>query len=197
MMSEGVRITNFPRLDESVQFLLPILELHPHISVAPGSPENVKIGAETLVLIEGRDGAVHSVAAFESDGGIGLRGDRLGHRIEKILLHFSDLEVGVERDGQGLQIFHLRGAMDRAGASGEGETKGSQQDSHDASMKGELSSGVNFPRVPVHDPARADDPVRFFPLFEHEQEHEQEYELDYEVVYGGSRRSGDAINFPP
>ena len=147
MMTAPLRITNFPRLDESVQFFLPILEAHAHVGVAPGPPEEVEIVAEPLALIERGDRPKHPVTAFKSDGGVDLRCDRFGRGIEKILPCLAELEVRVERDGQRLGTFHLGRLVNCPGAGGEGETGGSQQDSHDASIKRDEGIGVNFPSV--------------------------------------------------
>ncbi len=147
MMTARMRIMNFARLDEGMQFFLPILKSHPHIGVAPRPPKEVEVIAETLVLIEGCDCSVHPVAAFKSDRRIGLAGEWFGYRIEKILLRLEQLELPVERNGQRLGIFHLIRLGNRPGARGESETKESQQDSHHASIKREERAGVNRARA--------------------------------------------------
>ena len=144
MMAAGVRITSFACLDEGVQFLLPILEPHPHLGVTLGPPKEVEVIAETLALIERRDRPVEPVTAFKSDRRIDRAVELFRRRIEKILLRLAQFEIRVERDGERRRIFHLVGFRARSGAGGESETKGSQQqDSHDASIKGEEGIGVN------------------------------------------------------
>ena len=148
MMTAGMRITNFPRLDKGVQLVLPVLQPHSHVGITPGAPKEVKVIAEPLTLIESCNRAVQSVTALKDDGCVGLRRDWFGHRIEEILLHLADLEGGIECNWEWLGTYHLRGSMERARTPRDGETKGSEQDSHDASIKREEGISVNFPRVP-------------------------------------------------
>ena len=136
-------IGNFAGLDESVQIFLAIFEPHTHGSGAPGPPKEIKIISKTLALIQRGDRAIHAVAAFEADRGVNLTADWLRLGIEEILQDLAKLEVLVERDRQWLRLLDLVGLRRRSGATRENKAKDGQQDSHDASIKGEVRLGVN------------------------------------------------------
>ena len=147
LMAARMRITNLARLDQRVQFFLPVLESHRHVSLAARVPEKVVIIAVALVLIERGDGAIHSVGALESHRRIDLSSEPGCGRVEEILLRFAELERVVERDWDRLRFFHLIRLRGSRSAAGEEEAKQSRRDSHDASIKGEERAGVNFPRA--------------------------------------------------
>jgi hypothetical protein len=76
--------------------------------------------------------------------------------------------------------------MERARTASDGETKGSEQDSHNASIKREEGIGVNFPRVPTR--ARARNRKERSSAI---TDYEHEWETD------GSHALRDAANFLP
>jgi len=142
-MATRAGVEDLASLDESVQFFLAIFEPQTHVSRATGLPKESKIIAKTLMLIEGGDRAIHAVAALEADRCVYLTAERLRQGIEEILQDFAKLEGLVERDGQWLRLLDLVRLGWRASATRENETKDSQQDSHDASIKREVCPGVN------------------------------------------------------
>jgi len=145
-MAEPMRITNFARLDEGVQLFLPIFEPHRDVRGASRYPKEIEIIAIPLVLIEGGDGAKHAVGPFESDRGIDLPAEVGRGRIEEILLRLAKLEGRIERDWQRLRFLDLVRRWAGGCAAGEEKAKKGRRDSHDASIKREERSGVNFRR---------------------------------------------------
>ena len=145
VMTASMRITNFARLHKGVQLFLPVLEPHRDLGRASRHPKEVEIITIALVLIESGDGAKESIGPFESDRGIDLPAEAGPGRIEEILLGLAKLEGGIERNRQRLRFFDLVRLRARGGTAGEEEAKKSRRNSHDASIKREERSGVNFP----------------------------------------------------
>ena len=123
-----VVIGDLARLCESVQFFLPILETHGHIRGALRPPVDRVIIPKPLPGIERSEGAVEPILPFEGDRGIDPRVHGFRGWIEEILNRFPERKIGIERDGQLLQVFDLpMGRGQGARASDRGEKKKSQQ----------------------------------------------------------------------
>ena len=77
IMAVGVRVLHLARLNQGMQFFLPILEPHADVSRSMGGPEEGVIISKPLPLIEGGDGPIRPVGTLEPDGGVHLSAEGL------------------------------------------------------------------------------------------------------------------------